>query len=271
MVAASQSGHLIGTHLAVFLVALSIICGLVSFLLCLAGEAYKSQTWYLLIIREDGFTISECFYNGSGINALVCAICAFLLLPAAMFAEHAYMLVAVTRSTQTEFALAFPEDPRLASSAQSLTKRACFLLLLTWICFAIAEVLLMICIGVESGHLNDWTKPRSVCHTIRPGLFTAAGILGLIAVFLGFMMYLTALRMQRLHNIYGTMHHGDQVLHGLHNLAPTAPVEQHQCMPHQHPQDQGPHNLAPTAPHEQQQLMPDEAPTDQAETVATSV
>ncbi|KAJ3694040.1 hypothetical protein LUZ60_009520 [Juncus effusus] len=246
-VTGNQSGHLIGSQLAVFLVALSIICGLVSFVLCLAGEASRSEaTWYLLSIRGDGSKISECFYNGSGRNALACAICAFLLLAVAMFAEHAYMLVAVTSPTQTEFASALPEDPRLASSARSLTGQACFLFLLTWICFAIAEVLLMICIGVESGHLNNWTKPRPVCHAIRPGLFAAAGILGLIAVFLGFMVYLTALRMQRLHNVDGTMHNGHQIPHG-------------------------PHNLTPTAPHEQHQSMPNQAPIHEAEKVATSV
>lgn len=66
------------------------------------------------------------------------------------------------------------------------------------ICFAIAEVLLMIAIGVESGHLYNWTKPRITCPVIRPGIFAVAGVFGLMTVFLGVALYMTALRTQRL-------------------------------------------------------------------------
>ncbi|XP_078149366.1 transmembrane protein, putative (DUF1218) [Carex rostrata] len=222
---------MIGSRLAVILVGVSIVCALITFVLCLAGEASRSEaTWYLLSIGGSGNRMSECFYNGDGRTALACAIFAFLLLAVAMLAEHAYMLVAVASPVPPgEVGWTVTNDPRMASATRSLTCQTCFLFLLTWLCFAIAEVLLMIGVGVESGHLTDWRKPRPVCHVIKPGMFAAAGILGLISVFLGFMVYLTALRSQKMyHGEGGIMHHGphNPVQHA-HIPDPTAPHELH--------------------------------------------
>ncbi|CAL9071965.1 unnamed protein product [Musa textilis] len=176
----------ISSRLALFLVVLSVLCGLVSFVLCLAAEASRNQ--------GDGSKTHQCVYTGSGRTPLACAICAFLLLATAMFAEHAYMLVAATSPKHPELAVrsSLPDDPRtLSSAARTLTWRACCLFLTTWICFAIAAVLLIIGIGVESGHISQWRNPKPACHVIRPGLFAAAGILGLITVLLGVGLYLT--------------------------------------------------------------------------------
>ncbi|XP_072983505.1 uncharacterized protein [Typha latifolia] len=218
----------ISSRLAVFLVVLSIVCGLSSFILCLAAEASRSEaTWYLLSIRGNGSKVAECFYNSSGQTPLACAVCAFLLLAVAMFAEHAYMLVAVASPTppSTLVAWTVTDDPRMPSSSRTLTWQSCFLFLTTWVCFAIAEVLLMIGIGVESGHLSGWDKPRAGCHVIRPGMFAAAGILGLITVFLGFALYLTALRTQRLHQEEGNIRRGPPNLPHHHRFPPSAPRE----------------------------------------------
>lgn len=77
--------------------------------------------------------MSECFYNGDGKTALACAIFAFLLLAVAMFAEHAYMLVAVASPVPPgEVGWTVTNDPRMASAARSLTCQTCFLFLLTW-------------------------------------------------------------------------------------------------------------------------------------------
>lgn len=56
----------------------------------------------------------------------------------------------------------------------------------------------MIGIGVESGHLSDWRRPHPVCHRVRPGMFAAAGILGLITVVVGFVVYVTAVQARKL-------------------------------------------------------------------------
>lgn len=72
------------------------------------------------------------------------------------------------------------------------------MLILCRTCFAVAEVLLLVGISVESGHLSKWAIPRSGCSVIRQGLFSAAGVIGLVTVFLAAGLYLTALRAQRL-------------------------------------------------------------------------
>ncbi|CAL9063744.1 unnamed protein product [Musa banksii] len=202
----------ISGRVALFLVVLSVLCGLVSFVLCLAAEASRSEaTWYLLSNQGDGSKSYQCVYTGSGRTPLACAVCAFLLLAAAMFAEHAYMLVAATSPELPALAAwsSLPDDPRTSSSAaRTLTWRACCLFLTTWICFAIAAVLLIIGIGVESGHISQWRNPKTDCHVIRTGLFAAAGILGLITVLLGVGLYLTALQTQRLHQEEENMRRG---------------------------------------------------------------
>ncbi|KAG0496373.1 hypothetical protein HPP92_001064 [Vanilla planifolia] len=191
----------IGSKLALSLVGLSVFCGLIGFILCLAGEATRSEiSWMVLTIQNSGKGY-RCYYSSSGKTPLAFALVSFLLFAVAMFAEHAYMLVAITSPSSTTFApFSAPTNSRMPSpAAKALKWQACFLFLTTWMCFAIAEVLLMIVIGVESGHLYNWTRPRVTCPAVRPGLFATAGVLGLTTVFLGVALYLTALRTQRLH------------------------------------------------------------------------
>ena len=66
------------------------------------------------------------------------------------------------------------------------------------ICFAVGEILLLIGLSVESGHLKNWSRPRPNCLIIREGLFSAAGIFALLTVFFASGLYLTALRAQRM-------------------------------------------------------------------------
>ena len=51
---------------------------------------------------------------------------------------------------------------------------------------------------MESGHLKDWSTPRTSCLIIRKGLFASSGLFALITVFLAAGLYLTALRAHRL-------------------------------------------------------------------------
>lgn len=60
-----------------------------------------------------------------------------------------------------------------------------------------AEILLLIGISVESSHLKNWETPRSNCVIIQQGLFTSAGVFGLLTVFLASGLYVTALRAER--------------------------------------------------------------------------
>ncbi|PKA58391.1 hypothetical protein AXF42_Ash013897 [Apostasia shenzhenica] len=211
----------ISSRLAFFLVGLSVLCGLGGFILCLAGEAARSEvTWTILTIQDSG-TGYRCYYSVSGKTPLAFALAAFLLFAAAMFTEHAYMLVAIT-SPSPPAIVWWParNDPGEASpTARALTWRACFLFLAAWICFAVAEVLLMIAIGVESGHLHNWTKPMLTCPAVRPGILAAAGVFGLATVFLGLALHLTALRTQRLYL-------QDESMPRRQHVRPTAPPQE---------------------------------------------
>uniref|UniRef100_A0A0D9UZ60 Uncharacterized protein n=1 Tax=Leersia perrieri TaxID=77586 RepID=A0A0D9UZ60_9ORYZ len=236
---------------AVSLVALSVLCGIVAFILCLAAEGSRSETsHYLMSVGGPGQgQVDVCFYNSSGRAPLAFAVGAFLLLAVAMFAEHAYMLLAVAAPDSSAAGLAVGEGhPRVPSDPARLTWQTCCLFFVTWICFGLAEVMLMVGIAVESGHVSDWRKPRPVCHRVRPGVFAAAGILGLITVVVGFVVYVTALQTNKLRAQYPVG--GYFVGHGApypgvphHNMPPPMP------MPHgQHPHPPPPPQQAPSAP-----------------------
>ncbi|XP_022848881.1 uncharacterized protein LOC111371219 [Olea europaea var. sylvestris] len=108
----------------------------------------------------------------------------------AMVIQHTYLLVAVSKSDS--LITWYPDS----DFARSLTWQAGFFFVVTWVCFAVGEILLLIGMSVESGHLKNWQMPRESCLIIRPGLFTAAGVFGLLTVFLASGLYITALREQ---------------------------------------------------------------------------
>ncbi|KAF8724072.1 hypothetical protein HU200_021085 [Digitaria exilis] len=287
------------SQVAVALVALSVICGLVAFILCLAAEGSRSEarrrpmaltarfrslqvSYYLMSVDGSQNQLDVCFYNSSGRTALAYAVGAFILLAVAMFAEHAYMLVAVAAPESASAGLAVAhENPRVASTAATLTWQTCCLFFLTWygntlaapsdqikllverndarrtvelkrtarICFGLAEVLLMIGIGVESGHMSDWKKPRPVCHRVRPGMFAAAGILGLITVVVGFVVYVTAVQAQRLRGQPHAPHYGGGGGHFVgHGGAPYPGVQHQHLHPHPAPHPHPHPHPAPSAP-----------------------
>ncbi|VAH59741.1 unnamed protein product [Triticum turgidum subsp. durum] len=123
-----------GSQIAVALVALSVLCGLVSFILCLAAEGSRSEVPnYLMTVAGSGAQVELCFYNGSGRSALAFSIGAFLLLAVAMFAVHAYMLLAVASPDSAAAGLAVAEDhPRVSSATNTLTWQTCCLFFVTW-------------------------------------------------------------------------------------------------------------------------------------------
>ncbi|XP_040376047.1 uncharacterized protein LOC102714696 [Oryza brachyantha] len=239
---------------AVSLVALSVLCGIVGFILCLAAEGSRSETsHYLMTVgggTEAAGQVDVCFYNSSGRAPLAFAIGAFLLLAVAMFAEHAYMLLAVAAPDSSAAGLAVADGhPRVPADPARLTWQTCCLFFVTWICFGLAEVMLMVGIAVESGHVSDWRKPRPVCHRVRPGVFAAAGILGLITVVVGFVVYVTALQTNRLRAQYPGGGGGYYVGHSgaPHPGAPHHPLQPPPAMPHG-PRPPPPPPTAPSAP-----------------------
>ncbi|QCE13320.1 hypothetical protein DEO72_LG11g313 [Vigna unguiculata] len=176
-----------------FLMVLTILIGLFCFVLCLIAEATRSEvTWMNRGGKENGAK-SECVYSGSGKVPLLCAVSAFVGLAFAMVMQHTYMLIAVSKSSPSLLTWD-PDSP----SAKSLTWQAAFFFVTTWICFGVAEILLLAALSVESGHLKNWSKARRGCYSIREGLFSAAGVLALTTVFLAAGLYLIALRAQKM-------------------------------------------------------------------------
>ncbi|XP_031379054.1 uncharacterized protein LOC116194380 [Punica granatum] len=188
----------LGSKTGAVLVVWTILCGLFSFVLCLIAEATHSQvTWVPAGSRtgsQDGESY-ECEYSGSGKTPLMCSAGAFLVLATAMVVEHTYMLIAVSKLPPP--AMVAYWEPEMGS-ARKLTWQAGFFFITTWVCFAVAEILLLIGLSVESGHLRNWSRPRPNCLVLREGLFCAAGVFALATVFMAAGLYITTLRMQRL-------------------------------------------------------------------------
>ncbi|XP_027333739.1 uncharacterized protein LOC113848431 [Abrus precatorius] len=176
-----------------FLTVLTILLGLFCFILCLLAEATRSQVTWISTSENGKGSKSECVYSGSGKMPLLCAACAFIGLAIAMLVEHTFMLIAVSNSPPA--LLTCDSD---SAFAKSLTWQASFFFITTWICFAVGEILLLVGVSVESGHLKNWSKARPTCLSIGEGLFSAAGVFALTTVFLACGLYITALRALRI-------------------------------------------------------------------------
>ncbi|KAI9123230.1 hypothetical protein K1719_006119 [Acacia pycnantha] len=174
-----------------FVVVFTILLGFVCFTLCLIAEATRSEAIY----REEGKggKNSECVYSDNGKVPLLCASCAFVGLAIAIVVEHAYLMIAVSKSPAL-----ISWEPDDSSSARFLTWQAGFLFISTWICFAVGEILLLAGVSVESGHLRNWDNPKTTCLVIKQGLFAAAGVFALTTVLLAAALYLTAVRAQKI-------------------------------------------------------------------------
>ncbi|OMO53578.1 hypothetical protein CCACVL1_28536 [Corchorus capsularis] len=184
----------LGSKTGVVLMVFTILCGLFCFILCLISEATRSQERWVNTADNEKETKYECVYSGSGKTPLLCAAVAFVGLAAAMVVEHMYMLIAVSKSPPPALLSWDPDSSR----SKTLTWQAGFFFVTTWLCFAVGEILLLIGLSVESGHLKNWSKPRASCLIIKEGLFCAAGVFSLLTVFLAAGLYLTALHAQRM-------------------------------------------------------------------------
>lgn len=184
----------LGSKTAAFLMVLTIVCGLFCFVLCLIAEAARSQVTRVNSDSKENDEDSQCLYTGSGKIPLLCAAIAFVGLAVAMVVEHMYMLIAVSKATPQALVV---WDPNSAHS-KTITWKAGFFFVTTWICFAVGEILLLIGVSVESGHLKNWSRPRLNCLIVREGLFSAAGIFALLTVFFAAGLYLTVLCAQRM-------------------------------------------------------------------------
>lgn len=190
---------LITSRRGLLLMIVCILCGFVGFLLSLAAEAARSDVTWLMVTGGSGNGTHQCFYTRSGKTSFTYAIAAFFMLTIAMLAEHAFILRSLSSDRPPALSSWTTVDFSRSSVISTLTWKACALFVTTWIAFAVAEVLLVIGIGIESGNLSDWKALRYKCVVVKEGLFVAAGIFGLVTVFLAAGLYMTALRAQRFH------------------------------------------------------------------------
>ncbi|KAL9258294.1 hypothetical protein AKJ16_DCAP06664 [Drosera capensis] len=135
----------------------------------------------------------ECVYGGSGKMPLLCSAIALVGLAVATLAQHAFMMIVLSKTTPP-ISVGWEPDPM---PVKNLSCRAGLLFISTWVCFATAEMILLIGLSIESGHLKNWSTPRLSCLVVREGVFTAAGVFSLLTVFLAAGLYVVALRLQQ--------------------------------------------------------------------------
>ncbi|CAN6551287.1 hypothetical protein C1H46_007779 [Malus baccata] len=210
----------LGSKTGAFIMVLTILCGLFCFILSLIAEATRSKVTWLSSDEGEGGGVNECVYSGSGKTPLLCATSAFLGLSVIMVVEHGYMLFAISNSPPS--ALVFWE-PNYSGPAKSLKWQAAFFFVATWVCFATGEILLLIGVSVESGHLRKWSRPRPSCLVLRDGVLSAAGVFALTTVFLAAGLYLTALKAQRISQHQETVWRGVIEASVLYASPPTSP------------------------------------------------
>ncbi|XP_015899982.3 uncharacterized protein LOC107433234 [Ziziphus jujuba] len=216
-----RSSTNLGSKIGAFLIVLTILCGLFCFILCLIAEATRSElTWVGASDHKGNGRKSECVYSGSGKTPLLCAASAFMGLAIVMVVEHTYMLIAVSKSPPSAL-LSWDPD---SASARSLAFQAGFFFVSTWICFSVGEILLLIGLSVESGHLKNWSRPRQSCLIIREGLFSAAGVFALASVFLAAGLYLTTLRAEKLSQDQENVRREVLEASALYASPPTSPI-----------------------------------------------
>ncbi|XWS38971.1 hypothetical protein CRYUN_Cryun18bG0009500 [Craigia yunnanensis] len=191
----------LGSRTGVVLMVLTIICGLFCFSLCLIAEATRSQERWV-DTEDNGKQVKyECVYSHSGKTPLLCSAVAFVGLAVAMVVLRMYILIAVSKLPAPAVAfvgLAGISWDTDSTRTKTLTWQAGFFFVTTWLCFAVGEILLLVGLSMESGHLKNWSKPKASCLIIREGLFCAAGVFSLMTVFLAAGLFLTALHTQKM-------------------------------------------------------------------------
>ncbi|GAB2260081.1 hypothetical protein Droror1_Dr00010936 [Drosera rotundifolia] len=184
----------LGSKSGVLLNILCILSGLLCFILCLTAEASRSQVTWVEAKGDDAKeSWYECVYSGSGKMPLLCSAIALVGLAVATLAQHVFMMIVISKTT-LPISVGWEPDPM---PVKNLSWQAGLLFILTWVCFATAEMILLIGLSIESGHLKNWSTPRPSCLVVREGVFTAAGVFSLLTVFLAAGLYVVALRLQQ--------------------------------------------------------------------------
>eukprot|EP01018_Ginkgo_biloba_P028256 Gb_39216 [translate_table: standard] len=202
--AIGRSSRSLGSKLGTSVMLLCTVLGLLAFVFCLIAETTRSEaTWMFVEYPKRKTSAGEeemelkCMYTSNGRTTLMCASGAFLSLGIAWGIEQAYMWIALCNPPSTEPLRPLSAWASNAPSVKSLTIQAAFFFVSSWICYAVAAVLLVIGIAVEATHIGNASMARNKCLVIREGLFAAAGVFGLSTTSLGVAFYVTALQTLR--------------------------------------------------------------------------
>ncbi|ERN16805.1 uncharacterized protein LOC18445132 [Amborella trichopoda] len=187
-----------GQVVGIAIVLISILGALSTFFFSLAAELSRSTgKWMLASNPIDGEKVL-CVYGGDGKTPSLCALGAFVVLGIAMLVQQAFIISAARNSASS------PDGSRplvawmfSSSPSESLHYLETLFFGFSWVCFSVAEVLLLIGIVVESNHSRNWRSPKSHCLLFPKGFFLATGILGIFALSCPMQSYLIALWSRR--------------------------------------------------------------------------
>ncbi|KAG9450541.1 hypothetical protein H6P81_010506 [Aristolochia fimbriata] len=178
-------------------VVLCVLCGLLGFVFCVLAESSRSTATWEFVSTGKKRTALRCIYSGSGEVALLYGSGGFVTLAVAMLVQHTYIWLAISNKKAKSTSTHRGNFSSSHSFINLFTREASVVFLLAWVCFAVAEVLLLIGIAVESIHLKRWREPRDGCVVVRRWSFLAAGVFDLTTVIFATSFYLLVLRMKR--------------------------------------------------------------------------
>ncbi|XXG65252.1 hypothetical protein AAC387_Pa05g3003 [Persea americana] len=190
-------GRKLGSKAGTAVIVLCIFCGILGFVFSVFAECWKTKASWVRVASEGGKERLGCVYGRNGQVALLCGVGGFLTLAIGMIVQHSYMWAAVATEKQEGGPSIQLTIWDVDSSTGLLAKQAALLFLTSWVCFGVAEVLLVIGIAVESTHLKRWNDTRSRCIVARRGSFLAAGVFSLSTMFLATAFYFVVLKMKR--------------------------------------------------------------------------
>lgn len=108
--------------------------------------------------------------------------------------------------------------------------------------FAVGEILLLIALTIESGHLKDYSTPRPRCLILNQGVFSAAGVFSLVTVFLAAGLYITELRAQCMLQDQENVRQEAMEAAMLHVSPPQSPPRRIAAVSNENPVVRGPRN-----------------------------
>ncbi|GLJ09735.1 hypothetical protein SUGI_0114910 [Cryptomeria japonica] len=200
--AIDRSFRSLRSKFARFIMFLCTFLGLIAFMLAIGAEVTRTEVTYIMVDNmswETGDMEMKCMYRKNGFVPIACALGSLLAMGMAMGIGNAYICLALcSPPANDQFR---PLETWIDSDSnyyKALGWQAAGSFLCSWISFTVASALLLVGIVVEAKHRERWDIARENCMVVRAGMFAAAGIVGLIATFMGISLYESAVQTEKL-------------------------------------------------------------------------